>query len=153
MGSAAGPGLGVLITQCLQNDFVKPLAPYTPLPNLLHVGHDEARRLMGDDPAEGPVARSGFSEPVSGSVSGRLCPMIGRVSLISGPAYGPAPPARPAPAAFACNTLSTELLTRCNGLRDLRTACYKDTRPGEGPQPSTAGAVDRISTGSRKPAA
>jgi hypothetical protein len=38
---------GVLITQCLQNDFVKPLAPYTPLPNLLHVGHDEARRLMG----------------------------------------------------------------------------------------------------------
>jgi protein-tyrosine phosphatase/nicotinamidase-related amidase len=48
---------GVLITQCLQNDFVKPLAPYTPLPNLLHVGHDEARRLMGDDPAEGPVAR------------------------------------------------------------------------------------------------
>ena len=54
MGKA---GLGVLITQCLQNDFVKPLAPYTPLPNLLHVGHDEARRLMGDDPAEGPVAR------------------------------------------------------------------------------------------------
>jgi protein-tyrosine phosphatase len=56
---ASGPtrGLGVLITQCLQNDFVKPLAPYTPLPNLLHVGHDEARRLMGDDPAEGPVAR------------------------------------------------------------------------------------------------
>jgi len=47
----------VLITQCLQNDFVKPLTPYTPLPNLLHVGHDEARRLMGDDPAQGPVAR------------------------------------------------------------------------------------------------
>ena len=43
--------------------------------------------------AEGPVARSGFSEPVSGSVSGRLCPMTGRVSLISGPAYGPPPPA------------------------------------------------------------
>jgi protein-tyrosine phosphatase/nicotinamidase-related amidase len=50
-------GFGVLITQCLQNDFVKPLAPYTPLPNLLHVGHEEARRLMGDDPAEGPIAR------------------------------------------------------------------------------------------------
>jgi protein-tyrosine phosphatase/nicotinamidase-related amidase len=48
---------GVLITQCLQNDFVRPLAPFTPLPNLLHVGHDEARRLMGDNPAEGPVAR------------------------------------------------------------------------------------------------
>ena len=29
MGKA---GLGVLITQCLQNDFVKPLAPYTPCP-------------------------------------------------------------------------------------------------------------------------
>ena len=26
----AGPG--VLITQCLQNDFVKPLAPFTPCP-------------------------------------------------------------------------------------------------------------------------
>jgi protein-tyrosine phosphatase len=57
VANPATAGLGVLITQCLQNDFVKPLAPYTPLPNLLHVGHDEARRLMGDDPAEGPVAR------------------------------------------------------------------------------------------------
>ena len=57
MASSGAAGLGVLITQCLQNDFVKPLAPFTPLPNLLHVGHDEARRLMGDDPAEGPVAR------------------------------------------------------------------------------------------------
>ena len=57
MASSGSAGLGVLITQCLQNDFVKPLPPFTPLPNLLHVGHDEARRLMGDDPAEGPVAR------------------------------------------------------------------------------------------------
>jgi protein-tyrosine phosphatase len=55
--SAGATGRAVLITQCLQNDFVKPLLPYTPLPNLLHVGHDEARRLMGDNPAEGPVAR------------------------------------------------------------------------------------------------
>ena len=57
MATSLTRGLGVLITQCLQNDFVKPLAPYTSLPNLLHVGHDEARRLMGDDPTEGPVAR------------------------------------------------------------------------------------------------
>lgn len=47
----------LLITQCLQNDFVKPIGRYDPLPNLLHVGHEEARRLMGEDPAEGPVAR------------------------------------------------------------------------------------------------
>ena len=47
----------LLITQCLQNDFVKPLAPHEPLPNLLHVGHKEARRLMGEDPSRGPVAR------------------------------------------------------------------------------------------------
>src|SRR3972149_10887216 len=47
----------LLITQCLQNDFVKPLGRFDPLPNTLHVGYDEARRLMGDNPAEGPVAR------------------------------------------------------------------------------------------------
>ena len=47
----------ILITQCLQNDFVKPIGPHDPLPNLLHVGLDEARRLMGEDPAKGPVAR------------------------------------------------------------------------------------------------
>ena len=65
-GSRAGsPGLGVLITQCLQNDFVKPLAPYTPLPNLLHVGHEEARRLMGDDPAE--VFQDGATSSYGGS--------------------------------------------------------------------------------------
>lgn len=47
----------ILITQCLQNDFVKPIGPYDPLPNLLHIGHQEARRLMGEIPATGPVAR------------------------------------------------------------------------------------------------
>lgn len=47
----------LLITQCLQNDFVKPLDRYEPLPNLLHIGHDEARRLMGENPEEGPVQR------------------------------------------------------------------------------------------------
>lgn len=46
----------ILISDCLQNDFVQPLGRYEPLPNLLHIGHDEARRLMGDDPVEGPVA-------------------------------------------------------------------------------------------------
>lgn len=47
----------LLITQCLQNDFVKPLGRHEPLPNFLHVGFEEARRLMGDDPGEGPVQR------------------------------------------------------------------------------------------------
>ncbi|MFN8456827.1 MAG: isochorismatase [Anaerolineae bacterium] len=46
----------LLITQCLQNDFVKPLGRYDPLPNMLHVGFDEARRLLGENPVEGPVA-------------------------------------------------------------------------------------------------
>ena len=48
----------VLITECLQVDFVKPLQRSDPLPNLLHVGYEEARRLMGDDPATGAVPRT-----------------------------------------------------------------------------------------------
>jgi nicotinamidase-related amidase len=48
----------ILITQCLQNDFVKPIGRHDPLPNLLHIGHDEARRLMGETPDEGPVTRA-----------------------------------------------------------------------------------------------
>ena len=47
----------ILISQCLQNDFVKLIGPYDELPNLLHVGHLESRRLMGENPGEGPVAR------------------------------------------------------------------------------------------------
>ena len=47
----------LLLTQCLQNDFVKPVARHERLPNLLHIGYEEALRLMGDNPAEGPVAR------------------------------------------------------------------------------------------------
>ncbi|MBI5245256.1 MAG: isochorismatase family protein [Elusimicrobia bacterium] len=47
----------ILITQCLQNDFVKPIARFEPLPNLLHVGHEESARLMGENPPEGPVVR------------------------------------------------------------------------------------------------
>ena len=49
--------VSVLITQCLQNDFVKPLEAHEPLPNKLHVGREEALRLMGPDPAAGPVAQ------------------------------------------------------------------------------------------------
>ena len=37
----------VLITQCLQRDFVDPIGPHDPLPNLLHVGYSEAARLLG----------------------------------------------------------------------------------------------------------
>jgi protein-tyrosine phosphatase/nicotinamidase-related amidase len=48
----------VLITQCLQNDFVKPIGKYDPVPNLLHVGYEESKRLMGLNPAEGPVANT-----------------------------------------------------------------------------------------------
>ncbi|BFM07094.1 isochorismatase family protein [Halioxenophilus aromaticivorans] len=47
----------LLITQCLQNDFVKPLKPGEPLPNMLHVGHEESRRLIGDNPESGPIKR------------------------------------------------------------------------------------------------
>ena len=46
----------VLITQCLQRDFVDPIGAHDPLPNLLHVGHAEAVRLLGHEPSAGPVA-------------------------------------------------------------------------------------------------
>ncbi len=49
--------LSVLITQCLQRDFVAPLGRHDPLPNRLHVGHSEAQRLLGADPRGGPVAQ------------------------------------------------------------------------------------------------
>jgi protein-tyrosine phosphatase/nicotinamidase-related amidase/aminoglycoside phosphotransferase (APT) family kinase protein len=47
----------VLITQCLQRDFVDPIGPHDPLPNLLHVGHAESSRLLGPNPSEGPLAQ------------------------------------------------------------------------------------------------
>ena len=47
---------GILFTQCLQNDFVAPIGKYDPLPNLLHVGYSEAKRLIGEKPDEGPVS-------------------------------------------------------------------------------------------------
>ena len=42
----------VLITQCLQRDFVDPIGPHDPLPNLLHVGYSEATRLLGPERVE-----------------------------------------------------------------------------------------------------
>ncbi len=45
----------ILITQCLQNDFVKLIDRYESLPNLLHVGFDEAKRLLGEKIEEGPL--------------------------------------------------------------------------------------------------
>ncbi|MCE9598703.1 MAG: isochorismatase family protein [Spirochaetia bacterium] len=48
------PG-AILITQCLQNDFVRLLDKYEPLPNRLHVGYSESTRLLGERMEEGPV--------------------------------------------------------------------------------------------------
>ncbi len=46
----------ILFTQCLQNDFVKPLDRYDPMPNHLHIGFEESERLMGEEPDKGPIA-------------------------------------------------------------------------------------------------
>jgi protein-tyrosine phosphatase/nicotinamidase-related amidase len=51
------PTVTVLVTQCLQRDFVEPGLAHAPLPNVLHVGRTEARRLLGHDPARGPLAQ------------------------------------------------------------------------------------------------
>lgn len=47
----------VLITQCLQRDFVGSLEAHDALPNKLHVGYREARRLLGPEPGAGPLAQ------------------------------------------------------------------------------------------------
>ena len=47
----------ILITQSLQNDFIKPIGRYDPVPSMLHIGYEETRRLMGEDPENGPIAR------------------------------------------------------------------------------------------------
>ncbi|GEM_PF-3259626 len=47
----------VLITQCLQADFVRPLERHEAPPNKLHIGHAEARRLLGPEPDRGPLAQ------------------------------------------------------------------------------------------------
>lgn len=45
----------VLITQCLQNDFLEPLAAHQATSNRLHVGRVEAQRLLGPEAERGPV--------------------------------------------------------------------------------------------------
>lgn len=47
----------ILITQCLQNDFVKPIEIHEPLPNSLHIGYSESKRLMGEFPKEGMLLK------------------------------------------------------------------------------------------------
>jgi hypothetical protein len=51
----------LLFSECLQNDFVAPLPAGAPLPNELHIGRAESRRLLGDPDGawaeEGPLAR------------------------------------------------------------------------------------------------
>lgn len=47
----------ILITDCLQNDFVGRIGRFDSLPNALHIGYEESLRLLGEDPAHGPVAR------------------------------------------------------------------------------------------------
>ncbi len=47
----------VLITQCLQRDFIGLIEPHAPLPNALHVGREEARRLLSPEPTRGPLAQ------------------------------------------------------------------------------------------------
>lgn len=47
----------LLITDCLQHDFVGPVDRFEGLPNALHVGHDESLRLLGPQTDQGPVAR------------------------------------------------------------------------------------------------
>lgn len=45
----------ILITQCLQKDFIEPIGRYDALPNQLHIGASESKRLMGERPDEGPL--------------------------------------------------------------------------------------------------
>jgi len=41
----------------MQTDFVGPVTRFASLPDTPHVGHDESRRLLGDNPAEDAVSR------------------------------------------------------------------------------------------------
>lgn len=47
----------ILITDCLQHDFVGSIGRYDRLPNALHVGYEESLRLLGENPKQGPLAR------------------------------------------------------------------------------------------------
>jgi nicotinamidase-related amidase/tRNA A-37 threonylcarbamoyl transferase component Bud32 len=48
----------LLICECLQNDFIAPIPAGKPAPNKLHIGRDEALRVVGADPAMGPLVRA-----------------------------------------------------------------------------------------------
>jgi hypothetical protein len=54
---------GILITQCVQNDFVRTLAEGEALPNLVHVGRLEAERLCGSQGALIPFLRAAHAVP------------------------------------------------------------------------------------------
>src|SRR5262250_71014 len=76
----------VLITQCLQRDFVDPIGPHDPLPNLLHVGYSESTRLLGPEPAAGPRAPSTSSTSATGTTrttppSASTCSSSARIAL------------------------------------------------------------------------
>jgi nicotinamidase-related amidase len=47
----------LLVTECLQQDFLRPLAPGEEPPCAMHVGNEGSRKLLGDDAARGPLAR------------------------------------------------------------------------------------------------
>lgn len=48
----------LLICECLQNDFIAPIPSGQPIPNKLHIGREESLRLVGADPAKGPLVRA-----------------------------------------------------------------------------------------------
>ncbi len=48
----------LLFCQCLQNDFIAPLREGEAPPNKLHIGWEEATRIVGPDPATGPLVRA-----------------------------------------------------------------------------------------------
>jgi serine/threonine protein kinase len=48
----------LIICECLQNDFIAPLPPGAAMPNKLHIGREESLRLVGADPAKGPLVRA-----------------------------------------------------------------------------------------------
>lgn len=47
----------LLITQCLQRDFVGPIGRHDAPPSRLHVGHAEAERMLGREPESGALAQ------------------------------------------------------------------------------------------------
>lgn len=53
-----GISRSLLICECLQNDFIAPIAPGQPLPNKLHIGREESLRIVGADPRRGPLVRT-----------------------------------------------------------------------------------------------